>query len=186
LHKENGGSEGNFKSFDISLDMQPAFESVQLIELAHNPYLLSQVKELLAEYGNYMYNDLRLTDGKDIFYNDLEHFPTAGYLPPAGTFIAAISADEIAGCIGIKKFNSDNCEMKRMYIRPRFRGKGTGKLFFLYVSDWCRRAGYKSILLDTNAEMHEAVSLYHSCGFKEIPPYCINKNDHPLYMEYVL
>jgi GNAT superfamily N-acetyltransferase len=171
---------------DKSLSNGMAFNSIQFIELINDADLIQEVSGLLTEYGNYMYEDLGLIAGKERFFKELENFPGPGYFPPSGTFVLARVAGMIAGCVGIKKFEDGSCEMKRMYIRPAYRGKGIGRLLCSYIIDWCRKAMYRRILLDTNAEMKEALFLYRKCGFKEIAPYCINENDHPVFMEYAL
>jgi GNAT superfamily N-acetyltransferase len=158
----------------------------QLIELINDPGLVQEVRGLLNEYGHYMYEELGLIAGKESFFKELENFPGPGYFLPSGTFIVARVGDVEAGCVGIKKFDEESCEMKRMYIRPAYRGNGIGQLLCSYVVDWCRKAMYRRILLDTNVEMKEAVFLYRKCGFTEIEPYCINENDNPVFMEYAL
>jgi putative acetyltransferase len=168
------------------LDVEMASASTQLIELINDTSLVQEVRELLNEYGHYMYEELRLIAGKESFFKELENFPGSGYLPPFGTFVVARVGDVVAGCVGIKKFDEESCEMKRMYIRPAYRGKGIGQLLCSYVVDWCRKVMYRRILLDTNVEMKEAVFLYRKCGFTEIAPYCINENDHPVFMEKTL
>ncbi len=159
---------------------------IKLLELADHPYFLSELKKLLIEYGHYMYNDLRLVDGKENFFEDLKYLPTVQYQPPSGTFVLALHDDSVAGCVGIKKFKENSCEMKRMYIRPGNRRMGIGKLLCEFVIKWCGDSPYKKILLDTNAEMKEAILLYRKCGFIERRPYCLNENNHPVFMEYTL
>ena len=148
--------------------------------------LLSEAKTLLTGYGNYMYVELGLTAGKKTFFEELEHFPGSSYLLPFGIFTIVKTGDMLVGCVGIRKFEKDSCEMKRMYITSAFRGKGIGKLMCEFVIEWCRKSAYRRILLDSNIEMREAVALYLKCGFKEIEPYCPNENSHPVFMEYTL
>lgn len=159
---------------------------VELTELINAPHLLPELKKLLAEYGNYMYDELGLVAGREAFNKQLEHLPGKEYEPPHGTFILATYSHQVAGCVAIKKFAEQQCEMKRMYTRLAFRNKGIGMQLTKYVISWCNKLGYKKILLDTNLEMKEAVLLYQKCGFKEIASYCINENDHPVFMEYIL
>jgi len=161
-------------------------ENIQLIELKDDPALLEDVKKMLREYGNYMYGDLNLIAGKENFFKELEHFPGNGYRPPLGTFVVAKSGNCVIGCVAIKKFEKNSCEMKRMFIRPGFRGEGIGGFLCNFAIKWSLKSGYRRILLDTNLEMQEAVRLYYKCGFREIEPYCINENDHPVFMGYVL
>ena len=159
---------------------------VQLVELISGSNAVQEAKQLLSEYGIYMYEELGLIAGKETFLKDLENFPAAAYLPPLGKFAVARVGTVPAGCVGIRRYDEESCEMKRMFIRPFYRGRGIGKLLCNYVIDWCCNAKFRRILLDSNVEMKEAVSLYQACGFKEIEPYCINENDHPVFMEYLL
>ena len=158
----------------------------QLIELIYDSGLVPEVRELLNEYGHYMYEELGLIAGKESFFKELENFPGPGYFMPYGTFIVARVGDMVAGCVGIRKFDEESCEMKRMYVRAAYRGKGIGQLLCSYVINWCRKSMYRRILLDSNVAMKEAVSLYYKNGFTEIEPYCINENEHPIFMEYAL
>lgn len=160
--------------------------NIKLIELAEHPEFLPALKTLLLEYGKYMYSELGLVAGKDSFYEELKILPTPNYQPQNGTFIIALIENTTAGCVAVKKFNEGSCEMKRMYIRPTCRRMGIGKLFCEYVIKWSRNAGYSNVLLDTNEEMTEAISLYRKYGFADISPYCVNENDHPVFMEYIL
>lgn len=169
------------------INAEKLIESIQFAEVnGQDPSLLSEAKILLIEYGGYMFGELNFMAGKENFFKELEHFPGDRYLRPSGIFVIVKAGTELVGCVGIKKFGEYSCEMKRMYIRATFRGKGISGLMWQFVIEWCRKSTYKRILLDSNTEMKEAVALYHKCGFKEIGPYCINENDHPVFMEYVL
>jgi GNAT superfamily N-acetyltransferase len=161
-----------------------AFERTEVTKLMNDDALLREAKQLLKEYGEYMYIELGLIAGKERFFKDLEHFPASEYFGPSGVFVLASVGHVLCGCVGIRKFDEYSCEMKRMYIRSAYRGKGIGMLLCRYVINWCKASVYTRILLDTNAEMKEAVSLYRKCGFREIAPYCINENEQPLFMEY--
>jgi len=155
-----------------------------LKKLTIDDNLLPETRELLKEYGDYMYGELGLVAGKDRFFHELGNFPGPEYFGLSGVFVVATIGEVMCGCVGIRKFDEYRCEMKRMYIRPAHRRKGIGMLLCRYVIDWCTKSVYTRILLDTNVEMKEAVSLYRKCGFKEIAPYCINENEQPLFMEY--
>ena len=161
-------------------------EKVKLIEVNEDPALIDELKSLLCEYGNYMYTELGLVAGKESFYKQLESLPGNGYTKPWGTFVIAKIGELATGCVGIKKFDTYSCEMKRMYVLQAHRGKGIGGMLCDFVIKWAKRAMYKRILLDSNVEMKEAVMLYKKYGFKEIEPYCINENEHPVFLEYVL
>ena len=168
----------------MNYELRTTNSELRLIEVNENLSLIAETKKLLIEYGNYMYQELGLIAGKENFFKDLENFPGDQYKQPWGTFVIAKTGEVAVGCIGIRKFNNDSCEMKRMYIAKAYRGKGIGRILCNFVINWCRQSMYKRILLDTNIEMKEAVILYRKCGFKEIEPYCINENKDPLFMEY--
>jgi ribosomal protein S18 acetylase RimI-like enzyme len=159
---------------------------IKLIELYTDSALLRPLKSLLMEYGNYMFHDLGLIAGKKSFYEQIEADPDRSYQLPNGTFILAEVKGKIAGCVGIRRYSDEFCEMKRMYVRPEFRGLGIGQLMCSYVIERSKDLGYPKIYLDTNAEMRSAVNLYVHAGFKSISPYCINENPNPIFMEYVL
>ena len=159
---------------------------IKLIELSTDPALLQPLKTLLTEYGNYMFQELGLIAGKKSFYDQIQSDPDSFYQLPHGTFILALVDGNTAGCVGIRKDSDEFCEMKRMYVRPEFRGLGVGQFMCSYVIDRSKGLGYRKIYLDTNAEMKSAVSLYINAGFKSISPYCVNENPNPLFMEYIL
>lgn len=159
---------------------------IELVAVEDSPETTGELYRLLAEYGHFMYHDLKLSAGRQTFFKQLHELPGEDYRPPGGTFILAKFEGMPAGCTGLRKLTSDTCEIKRMYVRPVFRRKGIARMLCHYSISWALRAGYKKIRLDTNEEMREAVLLYGSVGFKETAPYCSNENEHPLFMEYVL
>ena len=161
-------------------------ERIELIDINGDTASTDSAKKLLLQYGSYMFDELGLIAGKESFFKQLENFPGNIYLPPSGIFVIAKAGAAVMGCVGIKKFDDENCEMKRMFVSPEYRGKSIGSILCNFVIEWCHNSPYKGILLDTNLEMKNALLLYHKCGFKEIQPYCINENDHPVFMKYVL
>jgi len=76
-----------------------------------------------------------------------------------------------AGCAGIKLFGSDYGEVKRMYVRPEFRGVGLAKLLLDNLADYARKYGAETLRLETGVFQHAAISLYEHVGFKRIPPF---------------
>jgi len=76
-----------------------------------------------------------------------------------------------AGCGGIKLFGKDFGEIKRMYVRPAFRGRGFGKLMLDYLADFALSNGVNILRLETGIHQHAAITLYEQAGFARIPPF---------------
>src|ERR1700739_333779 len=153
-----------------------------IIKHITTPEIIADAKQLLIQYGNYMYRELNLVDGKDSFYEKLQRFPGNEYEKPNGAFIVAYSNTIPVGCAGVRKFEDTACEMKRMYVRPTYRGQKIGDALCVEVIKLAKELGFTKMLLDTNREMDAAMVLYKKFNFKEIPPYCININQNPVYM----
>ena len=97
------------------------------------------------------------------------------YATPRGALLLALVDDQLAGCCALRPLDAvdypNACEMKRLYVRPGFRGQGLGRQLAEAILDSARLAGYSCVLLDTLNEMESARALYQDMGFKEIPPY---------------
>jgi len=76
-----------------------------------------------------------------------------------------------AGCGGIQLFGADYGELKRMYVRPRFRGLGFGKLLVDYLAEYARVHGVGLLRLETGIHQIAAIRLYEGMGFHRIPPF---------------
>jgi len=82
-----------------------------------------------------------------------------------------------AACGGIQLFGSSYGELKRMYVRPHFRGRGFGKLLLDHLADYARRHGVGLLRLETGIHQAEAIGLYERWGFQRIPPFGAYKED---------
>ena len=142
---------------------------------------LAEAKRLFLEYADSLGFDLCFQD----FEREFDRMP-GDYVPPGGRLRLAVVDGAAAGCIAIRKLGVDICEMKRLYVRPAFRGRGIGRRLAGAVVRDARSLGYRAIRLDTIPEMAEATALYRSLGFVEIEPYRYNPIPGALYMELVL
>jgi putative acetyltransferase len=93
------------------------------------------------------------------------------YSPPSGCLLLATYDDEPAGCVALRPIDDQYCEMKRMFVYPRFQGMGIGFALAQSVIEHARSVGYRAMLLDTSIRQAEAQSLYSRLGFEVIPPY---------------
>ncbi|HVO44168.1 MAG TPA: GNAT family N-acetyltransferase [Aggregatilineales bacterium] len=88
-----------------------------------------------------------------------------------------------AGCGGIKLVGTDYGEVKRMYVRPQFRGLGLGRLMLTHLADYARRQSVTVLRLETGIYQSEAIGLYQGWGFRRIPPFGAYRED-PLSVFY--
>jgi putative acetyltransferase len=95
-----------------------------------------------------------------------------------------LRADDVpAGCGGVQLFGAEYAEIKRMYVRPQFRGRGFAKLILIHLSEHARQHGIPLLRLETGIHQHEAIRLYEGFGFQRIPPFG-NYTDDPLSLCY--
>jgi len=106
------------------------------------------------------------------------------YAPPRGRLLLAIEDDRPAGCVGLHPWDGDAAEMKRLYVRPAYRGLGLGRTLTEAALSEARSIGYRSIRLDTSPSlMQPAIALYRELDFRDIPPYRDNPIPGALYLE---
>jgi ribosomal protein S18 acetylase RimI-like enzyme len=152
------------------------------IHQAETPAEISQARELFLEYGKSLGFSLCFQS----FDKELAGLP-GDYAPPEGRLLLAEFGDELAGCGALRRLEPGICEMKRLYLRPKFRGKGLGQMLAEKLIADARLIGYKRMRLDTvEPVMKTAVSIYRDLGFREIAPYRENPIAGALYMELAL
>jgi putative acetyltransferase len=140
---------------------------------------LEEVRALFFEYAGSLGFSLCFQG----FDEELRALPGM-YAPPRGRLLLAIEDDRPAGCVGLHPWDGDAAEMKRLYVRPAFRGRGLGRILAEAALAEARSIGYRSIRLDTIASlMQSAIALYRELGFREIPPYRSNPIPGALYLE---
>ncbi len=109
------------------------------------------------------------------------------YAPPAGCLLLATVDDRLAGCVALKRLGDGMCEMKRLYVRSRYRGTSRGRTLAEQIVREGKRLGYQAMRLDTiRSVMGSDVALYRSLGFWDIPAYCSNPVPGALFMELLL
>ena len=133
---------------------------------ARLPDELRTVRALLREYETELGVDL----GFQGFEQELAGLP-GDYVAPRGTLLVAEVDGVAAGCVALRALDADACEMKRLYARPAFRGRGVGRALAAAVIAEAKAIGYARMRLDTLPVMSEAQALYARIGFREIPPY---------------
>ena len=134
---------------------------------------IDAARTIFREYASSLQVDLCFQN----FEAELDGLP-GEYRPPDGQLLLALVDDEVAACGAMRSLRdvdyANACEMKRLYVRPAFRGFGLGRALAQSLLDEARRAGYSVMLLDTLDEMEAARGLYATLGFEEIPPYYFN------------
>ena len=149
---------------------------------AESPTQLAQARELFREYAQSLGFSLCFQG----FDKELADLP-GDYAPPDGRLLLAHYDAQLAACVALHKLDPGICEMKRLYLRPQFRGKGLGRALADRIIAEARQIGYQRMRLDTvEPVMKDAVAMYRKLGFREIAPYRVNPMPGTIYMELLL
>lgn len=149
--------------------------NIEIVPAYNHP---EEIKSLFSEYTD------MLTEGDSSFktyldvqnYDDeLEHLEEK-YGQPKGRLYLAYCEGQPAGCIGLRKIDEKNCEMKRLYVRPAYRKNGLGERLVRMIIDDAKSTGYSHMLLDTLPFLKAAVKMYEKFGFYITERY----NDSPM------
>ncbi len=150
---------------------------MEIIHTQTAEHLLA-VRGLFMEYANELGFDL----GFQQFDEEIEQLP-GRYAPPQGRLLLLSENGEGVGCVAMRMLADGACEMKRLYLRPHFRGRGIGRSLAQAIIHEARNLGYRTMRLDTLARLLEAMALYRSLGFTEIAAYTHNPIPDAVYLE---
>ena len=159
---------------------------------ADNPVRIEAIRELFKEYAASLSFNLCFQG----FEEELARLP-GEYAPWSGMLLLGLVDDQAAGCVALHRLEgemagqhgelfggSDVCEMKRLYVRPEFRGCGLGRELVDSILNCAAAIGYRRMRLDTvPGEMGRAVEMYLKLGFVEIEPYRVNPILGAKYLE---
>ncbi len=148
---------------------------------ASNEANCAAARLLFREYADQLGHDLCFQD----FGRELDTLP-GSYSPPLGCLLLASGGEDWAGCVAMRPTEQGICEMKRLYVRPRFRGQGLGRQLAAAAIEAARRGGHQRMRLDTLAAMHVARMLYESLGFRLTDPYYHNPIENVVFYELAL
>jgi putative acetyltransferase len=144
-----------------------------ILETPSTPEELIAVRQLFQEYAEQLAVDLCFQN----FTQELQELP-GEYAAPRGTLLVARVGGAFAGCCALRPLDTADypnaAEMKRLFVRPAYRGLGVGRLLAEGTLDAARLGGYDCVLLDTLDDMEAARALYEELGFEEVPPYYFN------------
>ena len=142
---------------------------------------INRIRELFREYAD-------ATGACECFEGFAEE--VAGlpgpYSPPGGQLLLAELDGRSAACVALRKLDEGICEMKRLYVRPAFRGRRLGRHLAEAIINEARRIGYRAMRLDTLSSMVAAQTLYQSLGFCPIPRYNDNPGPGVIHLELKL
>ena len=144
-----------------------------------------EVSQLFTEYTDMLIeNDSSFQKYLDIqnYSDEMEHLESK-YGLPEGRLYLDYCDEELAGCIGLRKIDNQNCEMKRLYVRPKFRGRKIGNLLVEKIIDDAKKIGYSHMLLDTLPFLKSAIHMYKKYGFYAISSYNDSPMDTSIYMK---
>ena len=160
----------------MSLKLEPAYSHKE------------EVGELFREYTRMLVEldpEFQKSLDEQNYDEELEHLEDK-YGLPGGRLYLAWWDGELAGCVGMKQLDNKNGELKRLYVRPAFRGQHLGRKLVERIIEDARSLGYSRLMLDTMPELVSARHMYGSMGFKLTERYNNSPLDTTIFMEYRL
>ena len=130
---------------------------------------VEEVRALFTEYAQWVGIDLSFQG----FPEELARLP-GEYVAPHGMLLLCVVDSSPAGCVAVRPWQAEACEMKRLYVRPGFQASGCGLFLATRAIEWAAGRGYRRMVLDTLPAMHAAQRLYGRLGFRDVAPYRFN------------
>ena len=153
-----------------------------MIEIsAATPEHIPAVRERFNEYAGWLKVDLCFQG----FARELASLP-GDYVPPTGQLLVALNQNTVVGCVAVRKLTVRDCEMKRLYVVPAFRGQGIARRLAERIVAEAKELGYGRMCLDTLETMTSARALYASLGFQAISAYYHNPIPGTTYLAKTL
>lgn len=149
---------------------------------------IDEIKSLFSEYTAMLVS----IDPSFSIYLDIQHYdeeagnPAAKYALPRGRLYLALHDGKAAGCIALRPLSDDRCKLKRLYVRPEFRGKGIARMLCERILEEAEKTGYREIYLDTLPELSDAIRLYEKLGFTYTDSYNDSPLERTVFMKKVL
>lgn len=157
----------------MDIKIIPAYEHCEEISILFSEY----TNMLIAHDESFKkYLDIQNYD------EEISHLESK-YGMPNGRLYLIYYAEALAGCIGLRKIDNQSCEMKRLYVRPEFRGKRLGNILVEKIIADAKEIGYSYMLLDTLPFLQSAIRMYKKFGFYEIERYNDSSMDTSIYMK---
>jgi ribosomal protein S18 acetylase RimI-like enzyme len=126
-------------------------------------------RSLIREYTGWIFTTLTNDSNNAPTFEGLEEelatLPGI-YAPPAGRLLLATQDGQPAGCVCLKRHDAITSELKRLYVRPAFRGQNIGEHLVKMLVEEARQAGYRRMVLDSHVTMKKAHAIYQGAGFK--------------------
>ena len=151
------------------------------MEICNGVDYLDQVKELIIEYTKRLGRDLSFQNIDE----ELENLAKK-YTAPEGELLVAVEKKKVIGMVAYHRHSKSRCEMKRLYVKPKYRENKLGKKLVLEILEYAKKAGYKEMVLDTIIPLQVAIHLYKKVGFVEREAYYHNLMDDVLYFKKIL
>ena len=142
---------------------------------------LSQVRALFEEY----WASFGFTPCFQNFAGELAALP-GDYVPPGGRLALALVDGNPAACAALRRFDTERCEFKRLFVRPQYRGMRLGREMLAWIIAEAKAAGYRQLVCDTMPAMADALAMYERAGFERTEPYSNHPTPGAIFLRLVL